>query len=156
MAGFDQAWVAVANVRDGEPVSPHLRPLLEGVYHQSLAHPVDSSKLKKNLEDLLLFLSGEGRSNANCWAADLFFARSEAWEKDWAELNLPEGLHDVLSMMGEALHDTVQAPEVAKSFGCLPEQLLERLRQLPDSRNAKGGGLSVFRNHHRQRGAAQD
>jgi len=137
MTGFDQAWLAVANVRDGEPVSPRLRPLLEAVYHQSLAHPLDSSKLKKNLEDLLLFLSGEGRSNANCWAADLFFAQSEAWERDWAELNLPEGLHDVLAMMGEALHDTIQAPEIAKNFGCLPEQLLERLRQLPDSGKAK-------------------
>jgi hypothetical protein len=137
MTGFDQAWLAVAKARNGEPVSPHLRPLLEAVYHQSLAHPVDSSKLKESLEDLLLFLSGEGRSNANCWAADLFFAQTEAWEGDWAEQNLPEGLHDVLAMMGEALHDTIQAPEIAKNFGCLSEQLLERLRQLPDSRKAK-------------------
>jgi hypothetical protein len=35
-------------------------------------------------------------------------------------------------MMGEALHDTIGAPEIAENFGCLPEQLLERLRQLPD------------------------
>jgi hypothetical protein len=137
MTGFDQAWLAVANVRDGEAVLVRLRRLLEAVYQQSLAHPLDSSKLKKNLEDLLLFLSGEGRSNANCWAADLFFAQSEAWESDWAEQNLPEGFHDVLAMMGEALHDTVHAPEIAKNFGCLPEQLLERVRQLPDSRKAK-------------------
>jgi hypothetical protein len=41
-----------------------LRPLLEAVYHQSLAHPLDSLKLKKGLEDLLLFLSGEGRSHS--------------------------------------------------------------------------------------------
>src|ERR1700756_1276075 len=88
MTGFDQAWLAVANVRNGEPVSPRLRPFLEAVYHQSLAHPPDSSKLKKNQKDLLLFLSGEGRSNANCWAADLFFARNEAWECDWAEQKL--------------------------------------------------------------------
>ena len=58
MTGFDQAWLAVANVRDGEAVLVRLRPLLEAVYQQSLAHPLDSSKLKKNLEDLLLFLSG--------------------------------------------------------------------------------------------------
>ena len=130
MTGFDQAWLAVAKARNGEPVSPRLRSLLEAVYHQSLAHPLDCWKLKKGLEDLLLFLSGEGRSNANCWAADLFFANSEGWEGDWAEQNLPEGFHDVLAMMGEALHDTVQAPEIAKNFGCLPEQLLERVRQL--------------------------
>jgi hypothetical protein len=130
--GFDQAWLTVAIVRDGEPVSPRLRPLLEAVYRQSLAHPIDSVKLKKSLEELLLFLSGEGRSNANCWATDLFFARSERWERDWSEQNLSEGFHDVLAMMGEALHDTVQTPEIAKNFGCLPEQLLERVRQLPD------------------------
>ena len=28
------------------------------------------------------------------------------------------------------LHDTVQAPEIARNFGCLPEQLLERVRSL--------------------------
>jgi hypothetical protein len=132
MTGFDQAWLAVANDHNGEPVSPRLRPLLESVYQDSLAHPLDSLKLKKSLEDLLLFLGGEGRSNANCWAADLFFARCEGWERDWVEQNLPEGFHDVLALMGEALHDTVQAPEIAKNFGCLPEQLLERVRQVPD------------------------
>ena len=131
MAGFDQAWLAVANPRNGESVSLRLRPLLEAVYHQSLVHPLDSLKLKKSMEDLLVFLSGEGRSNANCWAADLFFAHSRGWERDWVEQNLPEGFHDVLAMMGEALHDTVQSPEIAKNFGCLPEQLLERVRQLP-------------------------
>jgi hypothetical protein len=51
--------------------------------------------------------------------------------KDWGEQNLPESFHDVLAMMGEALHDTVQAPETAENFGCLPEQLLERVRHLP-------------------------
>ena len=132
MIGFDEAWMTVARDRNGEPVSPLLRPLLEAVYYPSLAHPLDFLKLKKSLEDLLLFLVEEGRSNANCWATDLFFAQSEGWEKDWAEQNLPGGLHDVLAMMGEALHDTVQAPEIAKNFGCLPEQLLERVRQVPE------------------------
>jgi len=80
---------------------------------------------------LLTFLGREGRSNANCWATDLFFSRSERWEKDWAEQNLPENFHDVLVMIGEALHDTVQAPEIAENFGCLPEQLLEKVRNLP-------------------------
>jgi len=132
MVGFDKAWLSVAGARDGEPVSPRLRLLLQAVYQQSLAEPFDSVALKRSLVDLLVFLGGEGRSNANCWATDLFFAQTEEWERDWAEQNLPEGLHDVLAMMGEALHDTIQAPEIAKNFGCLPEQLLERLRQLPD------------------------
>ena len=39
--------------------------------------------------------------------------------------------HDILAMMSEALHDTVQAPEIAQNFGCLPEQLLEKVRNLP-------------------------
>ena len=33
-------------------------------------------------------------------------------------------------MMGEALHDTVQTPEIARNVGCLPEQLLECVKQL--------------------------
>jgi len=78
-------------------------PLLEAVYHQSLVHPLDSLKLKKSLKNLLVFLSGEGRSNANCWAVDLFFAHSEGWERDWVEQNLPEEFHDVLAMMGRRL-----------------------------------------------------
>ena len=61
----------------------------------------------------------------------VFFARGENWERDWAERNLPESIHDVLGMMGKALHDTVQAPEIAGNFGCLPEQLLERVSQAP-------------------------
>jgi hypothetical protein len=38
-------------------------------------------------------------------------------------------------MMGEALHDTVDAPEIAANFRCLPEQLLRQLDQIqvPDN-----------------------
>jgi hypothetical protein len=129
MPGFDDAWNAVARARGGESVSPKLRPLLETVYSQSLSHPVNPSGLKRSLEDLLEFLAVEGRTNANCWAVDLFFAHSEGWERDWAEQDLPEDLHEIIAMMSEALHDTVSAPEIAKNFGCLPEQLLERVRR---------------------------
>jgi hypothetical protein len=129
MGSFHQAWLAVSGLRNGEPVSDGLRPLLEAVYQQVLAVPVDLATLKRSLVDLLAFLSGEGRSNANCRATDLFFA--QGWERDWAEQNLPQNFHDVLAMMGEALHDTVQAPKIAENFGCLPEQLLERVRNLP-------------------------
>jgi hypothetical protein len=72
----------------------------------------------------------EGRTNANCWAVDLFVDQGEKWERDWAEQGLPESFHDVFAMMGEALHDTVHAPSVAENFGCLPEQLLERVGRL--------------------------
>lgn len=132
MAGFDQAWSAVSSPRNGEPVSDRLRPLLENVYQQLLAEPVDLAAVKRSLVELLTFLSGEGRSNANCWATDLFFALSQEWEKDWTEQNLPQNFHDVLATMGEALHDTIQAPDIAENFGCLPEQLLERVQNLPD------------------------
>ena len=60
---------------------------------------------------------------------DLFFGSDEGWEKDWSDQDLPEPLHDVFAMMGQALHDTVQSPEIAENFGCLPEQLLSQLRQ---------------------------
>lgn len=104
MPGFDDAWNAVSRPRGGEPVSPSLRPLLNRVYEQSLSQPLNRIELQKSLEELLGFLSGEGRTNANCWTVDLFFANSVGWERDWAEQDLPEDFHDVLAMMGEALH----------------------------------------------------
>jgi hypothetical protein len=131
MSGFDEAWAAVAVSRDGESVSPRLRPLLQAVYFRVLSEPVSQAELKKSLENLLEFLAGDGRTNANCWAVDLFFALSQGWEQDWGGLALPEDFHDVLAMMGEALHDTVRNPEIARNFACLPEQLLERVKRLP-------------------------
>jgi hypothetical protein len=130
MPGFDHAWAAVAVGREGEAASPELRPLLERLYVGILSSPTNLAALKKSLEDLLEFLSGRGRTNANCWAADLFFCVSDGWERDWTDQSLPEEFHDVLAKMGEALHDTVQAPTGAKNFGCLPEQLLEEVRNL--------------------------
>ena len=128
--GFGEAWMAVAVSGDGEPVSPRLRPLLHAVYLQALSEPLNEAELKKGLEDLLEFLAVDGRTNANCWAVDVFFALSQGWERDWGARQLPEDFHDVLAMMGEALHDTVRDPEIARNFGCLPEQLLERVRRL--------------------------
>ena len=85
----------------------------------------------QNLRELLRFLAHEGRTNANCWAVDLFFCNSQGWERDWGDLDLPEQIHDVLAKMGEALHDTVGTPDIAQNFGCLPEQLLEALEANP-------------------------
>jgi len=119
-------------------VSPQLRPLLQNVYLSVLSNPPDLCRLKKKLEELLEFLAGEGRTNANCWAVDLFFALSEGWERDWVEQSLPEDFHDVLAMMGEALHDTVRAPEIARNFDCLPEQLLDRVRRLKIDASSHG------------------
>jgi hypothetical protein len=131
MASFDEAWAAVAGPRDGEPVSLRLRPLLHAVYREVLSEPVNTAGLKKSLESLLGFLAEEGRTNANCWAVDQFFCLDRGWERDWGEVQLPDDYHEVLALMSEALHDTVKDPAIAGNFGCLPEQLLERVRNLP-------------------------
>jgi hypothetical protein len=130
MPGFDDAWAAITTSQDGESVSSELRPLLRSVYSSVLSSPPDLDGLKKGLEGLLRYLAGEGRTNANCWAVDLFFCLSQGWESDWTKQNLPEDFHDVLALMGEALHDTVGATEVARNFDCLPEQLLDRVKRL--------------------------
>ena len=130
MAGFEAAWAAVDRAKDGEPVSSELRPLLRQVYSDVLVEPTNLPALKESLARLLQYLSGAGRTNANCWSVDLFFCSSEGWERDWTEQNLPDDFHDVLSLMGQALHDTVKTPKIADNFDCLPEQLLERVRRL--------------------------
>jgi hypothetical protein len=76
-------------------------------------------------------LATAGRTNANCWAVDLFFMNAaECWEKDWAERGLPGDFHEVFALMSEALHDSVAFPSIAEDFDSLPEQLLERVRKL--------------------------
>ncbi|HZU44787.1 MAG TPA: hypothetical protein VE994_19060 [Terriglobales bacterium] len=130
MAGFDEAWAVVDHPINGEAVSPELRPLLRRVYSEILAAPADLPALKGSLIALLEYLSERGRTNANCWAVDMFFCLSEGWERDWTEQPLPDDFHDVIALMGEALHDTVRAPQIAENFDCLPEQLLERVRVL--------------------------
>src|ERR1700730_8090594 len=130
MAGFDEAWAAVDHPKDGEPVSPELQPLLRRIYSQVMAAPADLPALKESLTALLEYLSGQGRTNTNCWAVDMFFCLSEGWERDWTEQHLPDDFHDVLALMGQALHDTVRTPKIAENFDSLPEQLLDRVRRL--------------------------
>jgi len=122
----------VQTSHEGEPVSSHLRPLLLAVYNELKHRPTDVTALRGALEQLLLFLaSPEGRTNANCWAADLFFALGEGWDID--EWDVPDEYGDILGDMAGALHDTVQAPEMAENFDSTPEQLLARLRAIPSS-----------------------
>jgi hypothetical protein len=130
MVGFEESWLAAVSSQKGGPPSPDLQPMVRAVYCDIIAEPPRIIALKGNLEALLAYLRDEGRTTANCWTTDLFFGWSESWERDWDEQNLPDALHDVLAMMGEALHDTVEAPTVAENFGCLPEQLLDRIRQI--------------------------
>ena len=134
MPNFDKAW-DVATTRstshsNGEQVSPHLRHLVKNVYDCFKAPSVDLPSLHTNLEILLSFLATDGRTNANCWTVDLFFTLGEGWKVyGWGE-RTPEPLHDIIVKMTEALHDTVKDPEIARNFGCLPEQLLEDLRTI--------------------------
>lgn len=131
MKGFEQLWASIAKTRDGEPVAPELKPLLRRVYDDVSASPVNLAGLRHSLIELLGYLNVEGRTNANCWAADLFFCSDDdLWERDWTEHDLPDEFHDVMAMMGQALHDTITRPDIAGTFECLPEQLLERVKRL--------------------------
>ncbi len=115
---------------DGESVSPRLGELLERFYLQANHRPARLGSLKSSLIDLMSFLATpEGRTNANCCAVDSFVLIGDHWEQPWDDL--PAEYTEVLSLMSEALHDTVSAPEVARNFGCTPEQILEVARQLP-------------------------
>jgi hypothetical protein len=130
MPGFEDAWSAVSSSKKHGKVSPELKALLQTVYLSVLATPPNLSDLKGALEGLLNYLAVEGRTNANCWATDLFFMASAGWERDWSEQELPEDFRNVLGVMSGALHDTVQAPEVAANFDSMPEQILEHVRNL--------------------------
>ncbi len=72
MAGFERAWLVVSEPRNGEAVSSDLKPLLRQVYVDFQESPISLSPLKTDLVALLEYLNKEGRTNANCWAVDLF------------------------------------------------------------------------------------
>lgn len=129
MKDFEQVWSSVARLRNGEAVLPDLKPMLLRVHNDATAVPVHLAALKNSLVKLLQYLNGEGRTNANCWATDLFLSADEL-EHCWQDQEWPEDFHNVLAKMGQALHDTVSSPEVARNFGCLPEQLLEEAESL--------------------------
>jgi hypothetical protein len=129
MSSFEAIYQSVALSRNGEAVSASLRPQLAALY-DSLGHrPVDLANVKTQLIALLSFLTTPtGRTNANCWAVDLFFGLPEDWDVSW--FDLPEAYREVLSDMGGALHDTIDHPDIADNFWSTPEQLLERASDL--------------------------
>jgi hypothetical protein len=123
---FEREWASIT-IPEKPTVSPALKPLV-GDVHRLLAQQVpDLLALKSALERLMSFLaSPQGRTEANCWKVDMLFTLSETM--NWSEL--PEDFAEVCDGIQHALHDTVSAPQIAKNFGCLPEQLLERIRNL--------------------------
>jgi hypothetical protein len=126
MDTFEAMWERVAISRNGESVSPELRPLVKHAYDQIVTQAPDLMAIKKSLEDLLSFLTtASGRTSVNCFATDLFFALAD-WNVDWE--TLPESLTDIIGGISGALHDTVEYPDVAKNFYGLPEDLLERIQ----------------------------
>ncbi len=121
-------------VRNRE-VSPELLPLLRELDNRMVDRPWNFVLLKQALVELLSFLvTAEGRTDANCRAADLFvdLSMSDNGWPHWGDLSQP--FESIIFDIGGQLHDTFGAPEIAESFQSLPEQLLERAQnlQIPD------------------------
>jgi hypothetical protein len=88
---------------------------------------LDLRRLKAELISLFEYLcSIEGRTQDNCTAVDAFFTTDDLWVRK----ELPEDFHEVFAYASEALHDTVSNPAVSGNFGCTPEQLLGKTREL--------------------------
>jgi hypothetical protein len=129
---FEEEWKRAATFRN---VSPHLRTLLERLYDLLTVDEIRNSHLadiRAALIELFEFLSSGARTDANCSVSDHFFAEAEQWSQVWPQL--PGEYQRLLSDAGGVLHDSIHAPAVAATFGCLPEQLLIRARALPISR----------------------
>jgi hypothetical protein len=129
MTNFERALARISGGTSKKSVSDELKPLLETVYTEIVRKQANLDLLKDGLERLLLFLTTPpGRTDANCSAADLFFSLHHEWHGNWN--HLPRGFSAILDDMAMQLHDAVSDPEIARNFSSLPEQLLERVRQL--------------------------
>lgn len=123
---FDRMFSRASSFRR---VSPTLRELLHCVYDRILERPPDPRRLKLAFEALFVFLSSpEGRTDPNCAVTDFFFSEMDRWKNDL--VHLPESFRELIANTGGALHDTVHAPQIAMTFGNLPEQLLDRTRRI--------------------------
>ena len=120
-AEFDEIWSRHGR-REG--ISAELELLARDLFDALTASPLHLPKLRQALERLLEFLaSPAGRTDSNCTAIDHFLCLGNfAWP------DLPEAVHDILSDMAGALHDTISSPAIAANFESTPEQLLARLR----------------------------
>lgn len=111
-------------------LSERLKPLLERLFHAVTPKEADPNAIRAALIGLLEFLvTPEGRTDAHCRFVDRFVCLHIYPKGDWA--SLPEGYEAVVFDLGGQLHDTITAPEIARNFQSLPEQLLARARALP-------------------------
>jgi hypothetical protein len=121
MSGFDELWRSAVRYRHA---SRELQPLLHVVY-DDLGNG-DLAALRASLENLLVFLAGaEGRTDANCSTVHHFFNETESL---WRPLR--EDFRAVCDDMSGTLHDAIYAPDIARTFEALPEQLLTRVRRI--------------------------
>jgi hypothetical protein len=121
MPDFDSTWRSAVRYRHA---SRDLQPLLHAV-HDAL-ESADLVALRTSLEQLLVFLAGgEGRTDANCSTVFNFFNESEP---RWRPLR--EDFRAICDDMSGTLHDAIYAPDIARTFESLPEQLLERVRRI--------------------------
>ena len=127
---FEEAFANVSALGEAAGrgrVSPALEPLLHRLYDAIEAADVSAAAVKSATVAVLRYLTTpEGRTDANCWAVDLFMIQD--WGPDDREILIGNELHDVLADMGGALHDTVGYPEIAENFWSTPEQLLQRAK----------------------------
>ena len=115
---FDDLWKKAVRFRH---VSRELEPLLRAL-HDALPDPHATAMA---LEQLLRFLAGAGRTDANCTATYYFASNTESlWQ------SLPDGLRGILDDMSGTLQDSVHAENIARTFEATPEQLLARLRRV--------------------------
>ena len=118
---FEAVWRAAVRFRHA---SRELEPLLRDVFEDVLRGT--SPAVVASLEKLLLFLtSPAGRTDANCSTTHNFITEIEG---EWSAL--PAELRAILDDMSGTLHDSVYAPEIARTFEATPEQLLERIRRI--------------------------
>ncbi|HKR63176.1 MAG TPA: hypothetical protein VJZ00_05535 [Thermoanaerobaculia bacterium] len=119
MSDFDSLWKSALRFRRA---SRELEPLVHDVY--DAMH--DAMSLQSALDALLAFLASEsGRTDANCSVTHHFI---DATESRWRDV--PGELHAILDDMSGALHESIYAPHIARTFESTPEQLLERIRKL--------------------------
>lgn len=120
MNEFAELWKAAVRFRKA---SRELQPLMRAVYE---AMSLDDVLLRVALEQLLAFLASEaGRTDANCSTTYYFITATETrWRGTRGEL------HAILDDMSGTLHESIYAPDIAKTFESTPEQLLSRVRAL--------------------------